>query len=159
MDKKTYINILMDSLVKKESLIDELIILTRLQGEIFETMPLDLEKLDDSLSEKEIKIEQLNQLDDGFEKVFLHIKDELSTNRLENKEQIIKLQELISGIVEKSAKLEIMEKKNKNQFSIAFMNKRKEIGKSKVSNNVVSNYYKNMSNQVQGQSYFLDKKK
>lgn len=159
MDKDTYINILMDSLVKKESLIDELIILTRLQSEIFETMPLDLEKLDDSLSEKEIKIEQLNQLDDGFEKVFLHIKDELSTNRLENKEQIIKLQELISGVVEKSTKLEIMEKKNKNQFSIAFMHKRKEIGKSKVSNNVVSNYYKNMSNQVQGQSYFLDKKK
>jgi len=159
MDKKTYINILIDTLVKKESLIDELINLTKVQEDIFKSESLDMEKLEESLSEKEVKIEQLNQLDDGFEKVFGHVKDELTNNRLENKDQILKLQQLITRVIDISTKLELMEKRNKDQFTTSLLNKRKEIGKSKVNNNVVTNYYKNMVNQYQGQSYFLDKKK
>lgn len=159
MDEKTYINILTDTIVKKISVIDELINITQYQEEVFSAIPLDLEKIEESVSKKEILIENLNQLDSGFEKIFEHVQDELKQNRLTYKDQIIKLQHLINQVMEKSTKLEIMEKQNKNQFTISFLNKRKEIGEHKLSNKVASNYYKNMANQHQGQSYFLDKKK
>lgn len=159
MDKKAYINILIDSLVKKELLIDELIEITKQQTQFFSTTPLDMEKMDQSLSNKDEKIQQINLLDNGFEKTFISVKEELQINTEVNEELIIILQKLIERVIDKGIRLEILEKQNKSQITTSFLNKRKEIGKIKMNNTVASSYYRNMSNQSQGQSYFLDKKK
>ncbi|MFV0341939.1 MAG: hypothetical protein ACK5JH_03485 [Anaerocolumna sp.] len=159
MDNKTYVNILVDTLIKKESVIDDLIDLTTNQEEILKEEVFDIEAFDQTLFQKANKIEQLNQLDTGFEKVFQHVKDEIKNNVSDNKNQIVKLQGLITTIIEKSAKLQLMEKKNKNQFSACLMVQKKEVGQRKISNNVAANYYKNMSSKYQGESFFLDKKK
>jgi hypothetical protein len=100
----------------------------------------------------------LNQLDDGFEKVYDHVKDEISTNKLAYKDEIQQLQELIKKVTEKSIKLQSTELRNKSRLEAYFSTKKKDIKNFKVSSQTASNYYKNMSNQQQGQAYFLDKK-
>ena len=135
-----------------------LIQITLLQEKYIETTSFDMEKFEETLSEKELIIKQLNQLDDGFEKIYEHVKNEISVNRMLYKVEIVQLQDLIKQVTEKSVKLQAIEIQNKNKLEVCFSDKKKEIKKFKMSSQTASSYYKNMANQHQGQSYFLDKK-
>jgi flagellar biosynthesis/type III secretory pathway chaperone len=159
MDNNTYVYILIDTLLKKNSLLDNLIQTTLFQKECITEETPDMDQFEQTLSEKEILIDQLNQLDDGFEVIYDHVKDEISNNKLKHKDDILKLQELIRQVTEKSTKLQALELQNKSIIEFYFANKKKEIKNFKRSSQTASNYYKNMSNQNQGESYFLDKKK
>lgn len=159
MDNNTYVYILIDTLLKKNSLLDNLIQTTLFQKECITEETPDMDQFEQTLSEKEMLIDQLNQLDDGFEAIYDHVKDEISNNKLKHKDDILKLQELIRQVTEKSTKLQTLELQNKGIIEFYFSNKKKEIKNFKRSSQTASNYYKNMSNQNQGESYFLDKKK
>lgn len=117
-----------------------------------------MNQFEELIAKKDGLINQLNQLDDGFEKIYNHIREELLEYKNQYKSEIVIIQELIKQVTEKSMKLLTMEKQNKSKMDLFFLNKKSEIKNFKVSNQSVSNYYKNMANQHQGQSYFLDKK-
>ncbi|QHQ60674.1 hypothetical protein Ana3638_07730 [Anaerocolumna sedimenticola] len=159
MDNKTYIHILTDTLIKKNNQLDKLLQITALQEQYINEPNLDMDKFEQTFAEKEEYIEQINLLDDGFEKIYLHIQDELSTKRIEHKEQIKTLQDLIRKITEKSTKLQAAELRNKNKMEAYFLNRKKEIKNFKLSSRTATNYYNSMRNQPIGESYFLDKKK
>jgi hypothetical protein len=139
--------------------LDSLIQITKLQEEYIGETPLDMDKFDQTLTDKESFIDGLNQLDTGFEKIYDHVREELSTNSVSLKEQIINLQHLINQVTEKSTNLQALEKRNKNKLEIYFNNQKRDIKDYKVNSKTVSNYYKNMTNAYQTESYFLDKKK
>lgn len=159
MDNNTYVHILTDTLSKKNFLLDELIQITEMQERYITLTPPDMDNFETSLTDKEILIEKINQLDEGFEKIYEHVKDAIISNKLNHKETILELQNLIKQVTEKSTKLQILEIKNKKSFEIFFANKKKEIKDFKKSSETASNYYKNMMNQQLDESYFLDKKK
>lgn len=159
MDTATYINILTDTLVKKIKVLDEITSVIKVQEECLSSNDVDLEKFDDILTKKDMLIEQLNQLDDGFEKIYLRVQAELSTNSTRYKSDILKIQGYIKDIMEKSTYLQVKEKQIKMKFDSYLMNQKNEIKNFKISNQTASNYYKNMANAYQGESYFLDKKK
>lgn len=159
MENKTYINILSDTLMKKISLLDQLIEVSLEQDRIISAEQPDMERLEQTFSEKEVFISQLNQLDEGFEKVYQHVKDALQTDKEQLKEQILKLQELIRSVTEKSTRLQVIEHRNKSRFQSFFAGKKKEIRNFKVSSKTADSYYKSVLNSQSGESYFLDKKK
>ena len=159
VDSKTYIHILTDTLAKKSILLDSLIQITKLQEEYIGETPLDMDKFDQTLTEKDSLIDRLNQLDAGFEKIYEHVREELSTNSVSLKDQIINLQSFINQVTQKSTSLQALEKKNKNKLEIYFNSRKKDIKDYKVNSKTASNYYKNMTNTYQAESYFLDKKK
>ena len=159
MDNNTYLYILKDTLLKKNALLNKLLAITALQEEYFNNSNPDMEAFEQTLSEKDEYIEQINQLDEGFERIYHYVKEEISTRRLEHREQIEQLQELIRQITDKSTKLQGTEMRIKNKIEAYFLGKKKEIKNLKISNRTVSNYYNNMYNQQMGESYFLDKKK
>lgn len=156
---KIYINILQQSLVKKNDLLDRLIYVSSLQEEYTNNMPPQMDEFEQTLVEKDLLIEQLNQIDDGFEKVYEHVQQDIKLNRNKYKEEILQLQDLIKQITEKSVKLQTLELKNKSKLELYFLNRKKEIKNLKISNQTAFSYYKNMSNQNHDESYFLDKKK
>ncbi len=158
MENRTYINILTDALKKKEELLDRLIGRTEEQERIITSEAPDMERLEETFSEKEDLISQLNQLDEGFEKVYQHVKEAFQVNKEQYKEQITVLQDLIRTVTEKGTKLHALELKNKSRFQIFFAGKKKEIKNFKVSSRTANSYYKNAMNQQPGESYFLDKK-
>ncbi|MDF2609527.1 MAG: hypothetical protein K0R92_1001 [Lachnospiraceae bacterium] len=159
MDKNTYINILSDTLVKKISIIDSLIDITLKQEEYLDQTPPDIDGFEQSLPEKGKLIDLLNQLDEGFERIYDYVSEEISKNKLQHKEQIVYLQTLIKQVTEKSAKLQTSEIRNKGKIEIYFSGIKTEIRTFKKSSQSASSYYRNMANQYQGESVFLDKKK
>lgn len=159
MDNNTYINILSDTLVKKNTVMDKLIEVTLKQEEYINSTSLDMDKFNETLADKERLIEQLNQLDMGFEKIYDHVSEEIRNNTLQHKDQIIFLQNLIKQVTEKSARLQAIEIRNKGKLEIYFSGRKKEIKNFKRSSQTATSYYKNMTSQYQGESYFLDKKK
>lgn len=158
MEDRTYINILTDTLRRKVELLERLIRLTGEQEEILSSEAPDMESLETTFSEKEAGIIQLNQLDEGFEKVYHHVKEAFEVNKEQYKDQIIGLQELIRSVTEKSARLQAMELRNRSRFQMFFQGKKKEIKNFKVSSKMANSYYKSAMNQQPGESYFLDKK-
>jgi len=148
----------MNTLTKKNDILDRLVQITLLQEKYIAITPFDMDKFDQTLSDKELIIEMLNQLDDGFEKVYDHVKDEINSNRIQYKKEILQLQELIKQSTEKSVKLQTLEMRNRNKLETCFSSKKAEIKKFKMNSQTASSYYKNMADQHQGQSYFLDKK-
>ena len=158
MDNAIYVHILIDTLTKKNSLLDKLIQITTMQEEYITLTPPDIDNFETSLNEKETLIEKINEIDEGFEKIYEHVKEEITSNKINHKEDILELQSLIKQVTEKSAKLQALEIRNKKSLEIFFSNKKKEIKDFKQSSKTASNYYKNMMNQQSGESYFLDKK-
>jgi len=159
VDNKTYVHILTDTLFKKNFLLDKLIQITEMQEKYITLTPPDMDNFESSLTDKEIIIEKINELDEGFEKIYEHVKEEIVSNKLNHKVAISELQNLIKQVTEKSAKLQTLELKNKKSLEIFFANKKKEIRDFKKSSETASSYYKNMMNQQLDESYFLDKKK
>lgn len=159
MDNKTYVHILTDTLAKKNSLLEKLIQITVMQEEYITSTPPDIDNFEASLTEKEELIEKINELDEGFERIYGHVKDEIVSNRINYKEDILELQNLIKQVTEKSTNLQALEIKNKKSLEIFFANKKKEIKDFKKSSKTASSYYRNMMNQQLDESYFLDKKK
>lgn len=158
MDQYTYINILNDTLKKKIALLEQLIDITLLQEKCITVTPPDMEQFEQTFSNKDTLIDRLNKLDDGFEYIYDHVKEELSTNLLQHKDEVLQLQELIRWVTDMSTKLQTIEIRNKNKIEIYFAGQKKEIKEFKHSSKSVSNYYKSMSNGVRGESFFLDKK-
>ena len=158
VDNNTYLHILINTLTKKNNLLDNLIQITLFQTQDIDTPNFNVDEFNKTLSDKDMLIEQLIQLDDGFEKVYDHVKDEISSDKDRYKQEILQLQDLIKQITEKSVKLQTEELRNKVKIDTYFSTQKKEIKNFKISKQTVSNYYKSMPYKHQGQSYFLDKK-
>ncbi|HHU72196.1 MAG TPA: flagellar protein FliT [Clostridiales bacterium] len=159
MDNQIYIDVLKDSLIKKVMVLDKLLEKTLLQEKIISTSPFSSDEFDQAYEDKEILILQLSELDEGFEQIYDHVKEILGNNKFEHKEDIIQLQNVIRQITDKSTELQSIEIRNKKKLDILFTNRKKEIKDYKINSQTASSYYKNMTDQHQGQSYFYDKKK
>lgn len=158
METSTYIKILTDTLIKKSKVLDELIELNKKEVDSLTLDEVNMEQFDEILNKKEHLIQQLNQLDDGFEKVYTRVSEQLMKNSVDYKVNIIMIQELIKNIMDKSINLQIKEKHSKGKFESYILKQKQDIKKYNMSSQTVSNYYKNMMNEYQGESFFLDKK-
>ncbi len=159
MDVNIYIKVLTDTLIKKNELLDVVIDLNKAQNNILSSVEVSLEEFNIILDKKEKVITQLNQLDDGFEKIYSKIQENIKNNVMNYKTEVVFLQEQIKLIMDKSILIKIQEKSNKIKLESYLMKQKQDIKNYKISSQTVSNYYKNMMNEYQGESYFLDKKK
>lgn len=153
-----YIEILLNSLEKKEQLLNKILDITKDQ-EIILNDAFDLDAFDTTMEEKEKLIDQIEQLDLGFETVYERVKEELVIHKQQHQPSIVKMQASITKLTQLSAKLQTLELNNKIKLENCMVNQRQKIRTSKTSSSTAASYYKNMANQHQGQSYFLDKKK
>lgn len=159
MENKTYIHIMTDTLKKKIIQLEKLLDLTARQEETMNDLVPNMDTFEQIINDKDECIQQINQLDDGFEKIYSRIQEELKEKRTELKGQIQTMQELIFQITDKSTKLQAVELRNKAKIEAYFTNKRNEVKSLKLSNRTASNYYKSMQSYQTGESFFLDKKK
>ncbi len=159
MENQTYVSILVATLRKKDSVLNELIILTDQQKEMIDKGDVSTDVFESFLSRKDSLIQELNRLDEGFEAIYERVKQELTTHGALFKDEIIEMQNLIGKITDKSVTLQTAEKRNQSSMEAFFAGRRKEIKDYHVNHRTVTSYYKSMANTHQGQSYFMDKKK
>ena len=103
--EQTYIEIMIQSLEKKEQVLDKIIELDTIQKNQLEDPNLEPEAFDEVVEAKSQLIEQLNNLDSGFEKLFARTREELDGNKEMHKEQIRIMQDHIRSITDKSVKI------------------------------------------------------
>lgn len=157
--RKTYILLLVEILQKKVQVLNILIQLTTNQHDLIASSDvINDEEFLKLITLKEEKIIHLTSLDEGFDKLYLSVKEELMAGKEKYIAEITSLKELIADITDLSVNLQTMEKRNKSQLDMYFATMRKKIKNSRLSNKTVANYYKTMTNQHEVQSFFYDKK-
>ena len=164
MDKKTensvYVTMMADTLKRKEKILSFLYEKTREQETLLKEEALDQESFQRILDEKGEKIDELNQLDEGFDALFKMVEKEIVANRDNYAEEIKDMQKTITAVSELGIKIQALEHQNSGHLEIYLAKKRKQIRDFHVNNKTAANYYNNMSNTHKpAQSYFFNEKK
>ena len=105
MEHRNYINILLQDLRKKNLVLDQIIEANLKQRDALEDPNLDPDDFDTIVEHKAKLIEQLEQLDDGFEQIYARVREELMTNKAQYAGEIKEMQALIRQMTDKSASI------------------------------------------------------
>lgn len=155
---KEYIVALRESLEKKLKIMEETYSLCKLQSDVLESETVDFDRFDQLVDEKDICIDKISKLDEGFELVYQRVQDELLNNKDAYSLEIKRMQELITKITDYGTKIMALEERNKKKVTSALNNERLSIREGRRSVNVAMNYYKGMTGMGIPESRFMDKK-
>jgi flagellar biosynthesis/type III secretory pathway chaperone len=159
MGKNAYIDIMIQSLKKKEKVLDGIIKADEVQKQALLDPNLDPDDFDKTVNTKSQLIDELNKLDDGFEETYKLVKEEIEGNRNAYKTEIVELQGLIRKITDKSMQIQRQEASNKQLMSKKFSTVKRQVKEVRQSQKVVNQYYKNMMNRNYVEPQFMDNKK
>ena len=154
----TYVDIMLQSLEKKENILDEIIRLNIKQRDGQEDPELTPEEFDETVEAKAELIEQLEQLDSGFEKLFQRVKDELEKDKAKYGEKIKSMQGHIKSITDKSIDIQTQEARNKDLMTKKFAIIKQQVKQVRTGMNVADKYYTSMSKLDSVGPQFLDNK-
>ncbi len=156
----TYINILIDTLRKKEEILKGLLAKTEGQAELLEADEFEPDAFDALMDDKDALLGDLKNLDDGFLDLYSRVGAELKNNTDAYTDQVKTAQELVRRQMELSTELTSAEERNKAKLSIRLSQGRQKIKDFKVGAKTAAAYYKNMSGKHQdGDSYFFNREK
>ena len=156
---ENYLVILEESLRRKLQVLEDIQAYNQRQQEIFQADNVDLDQFDSYVDEKGVLIERLNSLDNGFERLYANVAQELSGNREKYGDQIKRLQGLVSKVTEAGIAVQAQEARNKKLIEDYFRKERDGIRNGRKSSKAAINYYRNMSKSAVMPPQFLDSKK
>ncbi len=155
---KNYLQILEDSLNKKITVLSDLSSITDEQTQMLQLDTFDEDAFNDTVVRKAELIETLDRLDDGFQKLYNRVKEQLEQGREQYATEIQRLQTKIRMILDLSMKIERNESSNKNLVTAKFAALKKEVHQVRKSRDSATNYYKSM-NRISEDPVFMDAKK
>lgn len=151
--------ILLQSLEKKNQLLDRMIQQNGVQEEILKQEQFDMDAFDAAIDQQSSYVEQLDKLDRGFETVYDRVREELRENKELYRDEIKRMKEQIQQITDKIVTLNAGNMRNKMLAENQFRKSRQEIGAGASKNRVARNYYNNMNNLNYVSPQFYDNKK
>ena len=151
--------ILLQSLEKKNQLLDRMIRQNGVQEEILKQDEFDMDAFDETIDLQSSYVDQLETLDRGFESVYDRVREELIENKEGYREEITRMKEQIQQITDKIVTLNAGNMRNKMLAENQFKKKRQAIGTGASKNRVAKNYYNNMNNLSYVSPQFYDNKK
>lgn len=154
-----YIDILLQSLKKKEKVLTEIIRLDNIQKEQLEAELGEVEDFDSTVEDKARCIEQLEQLDSGFQKVYDRVAEELKTNGAAYRDEIGQMKELVQRVTDLSVEIQVQEARNKDLMTQKFATVKQKARSLRTNGKVADQYYKNMLKLNNVDAQFMDNKK
>ena len=154
-----YLELMKDSLVKKERVLTSILELTELQESLLNEAEFDDEAFDSVITKKSLLIEEVNKLDEGLELTYKRSSDKVKKNPVAYSKSIEKLQALIRLLVDKGVEIETAERRNQTKFDLKVSKSREKIKNYNLGSNAVTKYYSNMSGNTGETTYFVDQKK
>lgn len=151
--------ILLQSLEKKNQVLDLMIMQNDVQEKILKQEEFDMDAFDEAIDKQSSYVEQLDKLDRGFETVYDKVREELIVNKELYRNEIVRMKEQIQQITDKIVTLNAGNMRNKMLAENQFKKKRIAIGTGASKNRVARNYYKNMNNLNYVSPQFYDNKK
>ncbi|SDB23374.1 flagellin biosynthesis protein FlgN [Eubacterium oxidoreducens] len=156
---KNYLEVMLQSLEKKNALLDKILEKSRQQEQDLNNPELSADDFNALVREKAGLIESLTRLDRGFQSVYNKIKAQLEYNRQQYKKEIAAMQHQIREIMDKSNAIQAQEARNKQLAQKKFSGIRDKVKQVRNSQKVVNQYYNNMMKVNYVDSQFLDSKK
>ena len=156
---ENYLVILEESLRRKLQVLEDIQAYNQRQQEIFQADNVDLDQFDSYVDEKGVLIERLNSLDNGFERLYANVAQELSGNREKYGDQIKRLQGLVSKVTEAGVAVQAQEARNKKLIEEYFRRQREGIREGRKRSKAAFDYYKNMSKSSVVMPQIMDQKK
>lgn len=157
--EQTYVDIMIQSLEKKIKVLEEVKKQNILQKELLENDKAEADEFDATVEKKAALIEQIMQLDSGFDKLFERVKEELNNNRDAYAEKIKRMQSLIRKITDLSMEVQAQEARNKDLMTRKFAFVRDTAKTVRTNTKVASQYYQNMMQLNVIDPQFMDNKK
>lgn len=156
---ENYLHVLEESLQKKLDVLCRIQTISEQQEQILSEDTVSEDAFDKSIDEKDALIKELNKLDEGFESLYAHIKEQLLAGKHKYKSQIAVLQTKIAEVTEKSVAIQAQEARNKKLAEDYFSRAKQELKKGRRSSKAALDYYKSMNKAQMVSPQFLDKKK
>ena len=157
--ESTYVDIMIQSLKKKIRVLEEIRRINIRQKELLESDKSDADEFDQTVEEKAKLIEQMTQLDSGFDKLFERVKDELNQHKADYADRIKTMQNCIRQITDLSMELQAQESRNKDLMTRKFVSVRERAKVVRTNSKAANQYYKNMMNLHYVDPQFMDNKK
>ena len=157
--QNTYVDIMIQSLNKKIQVLEEIKKINQQQAEILEDDKAEVEDFDKTVDEKSALIEQMTQLDSGFEKLFARVQEELNSDRDKYARQIKTMQSLIRQITDLSMELQVQEARNKDAMTRKFVQIKERAKVARTNTKAATQYYQNMMGLSYVDPQFMDNKK
>ena len=156
---ETYLAIMLQSLKKKEQVLDEIIRLNDLQKKELTDQATPVDDFDKTVEDKSACIDQLDQLDSGFEKLYAQVQEELQANKEQYADTIKALQKCIRSVTDKSIMIQAQEARNKDLMMQKFTTVRKHAKDVRANSKAITGYYKTMTHSGYMDSRYMDGKK
>lgn len=156
--EQTYISIMLQSLKKKLAVLEEIVRLDDLQKDQLTAEDSSADDFDKTVEDKSKMIEQLEQLDSGFEKLYAQVESELKDNKGAHAEEIRQMQELIRSITDKSVMIQAQEARNKELMMQKFGAIKRQAKCVRANSKAITGYYKTMDRTKFMDPQFVEKK-
>ena len=153
-----YVQIMMDSLIMKKSVLEKIVALNEEQKEIVSSEEFDGNLFRDNVNKKAQLVEEINRLDAGFDDLFRRVREVLDENKVSYSSQITTMKALIKDVTELAVKVEADEARNKRLVEKKFTELRKGVQTAKTNVQKTNAYYQNM-NKLDTSPQFMDQKK
>lgn len=140
----TYVAIMIQSLKKKYAVLDEIARYNDLQKDNLQSMEGSEEQFSEYVEKKSKLIEQMEQLDSGFEKLYAQVSEELDGNREKYAGDIKQMQDLIRKITDKSVLIQAQEARNKELMKDKFSTVKRQAQNVRVNSKAITGYYKTL---------------
>ncbi|MCM1045547.1 MAG: flagellar protein FlgN [Candidatus Gastranaerophilales bacterium] len=155
---ENYLNVLEESLHKKIHVLGKIQEYNARQQQIFQSDMVDMDEFDQSVEEKGKLIEEVEQLDNGFELLYANLARQLQEDKTRYAAQIHTLQELIKQITDMGVTVQAQEARNKRLIEEYFRKSRQNLNQDKKTSKAAFDYYKNMNNSHFVPPQFMDSK-
>ena len=155
----SYLQILRDSLDKKLKLLIAIEKKSLEQTEMLKSPEVDLAAVDVNMDEKAELIDKVLLLDEGFESIYAKIREQLTLNKEQYKDEIKAIKSMIEKVTEKSTSIQAIEARNKAQMEVVFSSQKRALQNRRSAMSVARDYYQNMNKVKHVSPQFLDQKK
>lgn len=156
--EKQYIQMMLESLQKKEQVLDGLLVQSEKQKEVLSAQEVDWDSFDQITVVKGELIDELLKLDEGFDALFERVKEPLTAQKDVYKTEIGFMQATIRSLTDKSAELEALEQRNKKMVESRMTESRQAIRQSKLGSQAAMQYYQRMNRINTIDPQLMDKK-
>ena len=158
-DQNHYVEMMQKSLQKKDVILEGLLKECRKQAAIIAEPDITWKDFDDCIQAKQVLIEELVKLDDGFTDLYERMKEEFANHKSQYKTEIQQMQNLIKRITDRSVQIQTEEERNRKAVEKALLQAKNDIRCSKATVKAASDYYKVMSKVNLIDPQFMDQKK
>lgn len=153
------VQILAQSLEKKNQVLDQIIEQNTLQEQILKQESLDMGAFEKAINEQDQMLQELDKLDEGFETLYDRVRENLISNKDSYRKEIARMKELIQQITDKIVTVNAGNLRNQRMAEQQFKKEKTAIRQGVSKSRAAMNYYNNMNKLNSVAPQFYDSKK